>query len=151
MRRYLVVADQTLGGDRLMEAIRRRVAAGRASFYVLMLTTPPVRPRGTSRFVGDVRPALLPGRPDEAAQRLALLTSQARLQQLIGRMLADGIDARGGLGDPDPVMAIGLLLAGGEEFDEIILCTLPRWLAMDVPDRIERIYRLPVTTATAGA
>ena len=45
---------------------------------------------------------------------------------------------------------IGNLLAGGEVFDEII-STLPRWLGMGIPDRIERTCKLPVTTATARA
>jgi hypothetical protein len=94
---------------------------------------------------------LLSGPPNEAAQRRALLTSQGRLEQLVGRIRAEGGDARGDLGDPDPVKAIGTLLAGGEVFDEIILSTLPRWLGMDIPERIERTYKLPVTTATVGA
>jgi hypothetical protein len=151
MPRYLVVADQTLGGDRLMEAIRRRVVAGPGSFYVLVLKTPPIQAPGTSGFAREVHPALLPQPPDEAARRRALLTSQARLQELIGRIRAEGGDARGNLGEPDPVKAIGTLLTRGEVFDEIIISTLPRWLGMDIPERIERTYRLPVTTAAANA
>ena len=121
MSRYLVVADQTLGGDRLMETIRRRVVAGSGSFYVLVLKTPPIQAPGTSVFAGDLHPSVLPGPPHEAARRRALLTSQARLEQLIGRIRAEGGDARSDLGDPDPVKAIGTVLAGGEVFDEIIL------------------------------
>jgi hypothetical protein len=151
VRRYLVVADQTLGGDRLIEAIRRRVVAGPGSFYVLVLKTPPTRRRGTSGFTGDVRPALLPELPDEVDRRRTLVTAQARLQQLIGRIRAEGGDARGNLGDPDPVRAIGTLLAAGEVFDEVIVSTPPRWLGMDIPDRLERTYKLPVTMATARA
>jgi hypothetical protein len=147
MPRYLVVADQTLGGDRLMEAIRR-VVAGPDSFYVLVLKTPPIQAPGTSGLAGDVHPALPPGPPDEAAQRRAHLTSPARLGQLIGRIRAEGGDAQGDLGDPDPVKAVGMLLEGGEVFDEVIISTLPRWLGMDIPGRIERTYELPVTTAT---
>jgi hypothetical protein len=148
MPRYLVVADQTLGGDRLMEAIRRRVVAGRGSFYVLLLKTPPTQAPGTSGFAGDVHPAFLPGPPDEAAQRRTLLTSQARLDTAHRPDPCGRGRRSGGLGDPDPVKAIGILVAAGEEFDEIILSTLPSWLGMDIPDRIERTYRLPVTTAT---
>jgi len=39
MRRYLVVANQTLGGRELREEIRKRVAAGDVSFYVLVPNT----------------------------------------------------------------------------------------------------------------
>src|SRR4051794_41398221 len=39
MRRYLVVANQTLGGRELREEIRKRVAAGDSSFYVLVPNT----------------------------------------------------------------------------------------------------------------
>ena len=34
--KYLVVANQTLGGDQLMYTVRQRVAAGPSSFFVLV-------------------------------------------------------------------------------------------------------------------
>jgi hypothetical protein len=41
------------------------------------------------------------------------------------------------------------------EFDEVILSTLPlrrsRWLATDLPSRIQRTHRLPVTQVTGPA
>jgi len=64
------------------------------------------------------------------------------------------LDARGDLGDPEPLTAIGDAL-GVEQFDEIIISTLPsgisRWLGMDLPRRAERKFKLPVTTVTARA
>src|SRR5712692_4798545 len=36
---YLVVANQTLGGDQLIAEVRQRVAAGPSSFYVLVPNT----------------------------------------------------------------------------------------------------------------
>ena len=60
--------------------------------------------------------------------------------------------ARGDLGDSNPMTAISDLLAT-ESFDEIIISTLPsgisRWLGMDLPHRVERRFKLPVTTVTA--
>ena len=41
MPRYLVVANQTLGGEQLMDEIRRRIAARLSSFYVLVPQTTP--------------------------------------------------------------------------------------------------------------
>jgi hypothetical protein len=37
--KYLVVANQTLGGDQLMQVVRQRVAAGSSSFFVLVPNT----------------------------------------------------------------------------------------------------------------
>ncbi len=40
-----------------------------------------------------------------------------------------------------------------QNFDEIIISTLPsgisRWLGMDLPHRVERQFKLPVTTVIA--
>ena len=39
MSRFLVVANQTIGGSELMDEIRRRIASGPSSFYVLVPAT----------------------------------------------------------------------------------------------------------------
>jgi hypothetical protein len=36
MGKYLVVANQTLGGEQLVEEVRRRAEAGPSSFYVVV-------------------------------------------------------------------------------------------------------------------
>ena len=40
-------------------------------------------------------------------------------------------------------------------FDEVIISTLPlgvsRWLGLDVPHRVERRFKVPVTTVTGHA
>jgi GABA permease len=155
MPRYLVVANQTLGGDSLLEEIARRIAAGPASFYVLVPQTPPRRASLDDVAVGQSREpwsAPVEVRGEMAAHR-ALLTEQSRLERLTSEIRARGADVRGSLGDPDPLKAIGAVLAAGETFDGIIISTLPigvsRWLRMDLPRKVERRYRLPVTTVTA--
>src|SRR5713226_8204653 len=37
--KYLVVANQTLGGEHLMDEVRRRAAAGPSSFYIVVPNT----------------------------------------------------------------------------------------------------------------
>ncbi len=130
MGRYLVVANQTLGGDQLMAEVRRRAAAGPSSFYVIV-------PNTRSAAAED--------------EHRATLTAQSRLNQALNQLRSEGLDARGDIGDPEPLTAIEDALAG-QQFDEIIISTLPsgisHWLRMDLPQRAERKFKLPVTTVT---
>jgi GABA permease len=88
----------------------------------------------------------------EEQDHRATLIAQSRLNQALSQLRAEGLDARGDLGDSEPLTAIGDALAGGQ-FDEIIISTLPsglsRWLGMDLPTRAERKFKLPVTTITS--
>ena len=148
--KYLIVANQTLGGDHLMDEVRRRAAAGASSFYVVV---PNTRWVDAARASGaPLAPATVSASAEE--DHRATLISQSRLHQALARLRAEGLDARGDLGDPEPLTAIGDAL-GVEQFDEIIISTLPsgisRWLGMDLPRRAERKFKLPVTTVTAGA
>jgi hypothetical protein len=62
--------------------------------------------------------------------------------------------AAGGLriGSPDPLAAV-LDATNFHDFDEIIVCTLPRrlsrWLHLCLPDRVRRVTGLPVTHVVA--
>ena len=137
MAKYLVVANQTLGGDQLMDEVRRRLAGGPSSFYVLV--------PNTGGGGGDTASA-------SEAERRATLTAQSRLHQALNQLRAERVEVQGDLGDPDPLTAIGDVLATGQ-FDAIIISTLPggisRWLGMDLPRRVERKFKLPVTTVMA--
>ena len=150
MSKYLVVANQTLGGDHLIEEVRRRAAAGPSSFYVLV---PNTRSVDAARASGaPLAPATTSSSEEE--DHRATMICQSRLHQALARLRAEGLEARGDLGDPEPLTAIADALTV-EQFDEIIISTLPsgisRWLHMDLPSRAERRFKLPVTTVTAGA
>jgi GABA permease len=148
MGKYLVVANQTLGGEQFLEEVRRRAATGPSTFYVVVPNTYPA----------DVAPAA--GAPvppgfgpiSEEEQHRATLIAQSRLAEALKRLRAEGVQAEGDLGDPEPLTAIADALAA-DQFDEIIISTLPggisRWLGMDLPHRAERRFKLPVTTVTA--
>jgi GABA permease len=146
--KYLVVANQTLGGAQLMDEVRRRAAAGPSSFYVVV---PNTRSVDAARASGA---ALAPATVTVSAEEdhRATLISESRLHQALTQLRAEGLDARGDLGDAEPLTAIEDALAV-EQFDEIIISTLPsgisRWLGMDLPSRAERKFKLPVTTVTA--
>ncbi len=129
MRRYLVVANQTLGGEPLMARVRDCLASGPSSFHIVVPATPP-------------RDHLLP--TDEEAREIA----KGRLDRAVARLRELGAEVDGEVGDADPVQAIGDAIRQSS-FDEIILSTLPagpsRWLRRDVPHRVEMAFRLPVT------
>ena len=145
MAKYLLVANQTLGGDHLMEEVRWRVGRGPSSFYVLV-------PNTGQADSGGPAPTGMAASASAEAEHRATLAAQARLRQALAQLKAAGAEARGDLGDPNPMTAISDLLAT-ESFDEIIISTLPsgisRWLGMDLPHRVERRFKLPVTTVTA--
>ncbi len=153
MRRYLVVANQTLGGRELREEIRRRAAAGECSFYVLVPNT-----RAANYHVVPAAGGLVPmpsmatayGGPETDEEA----TEEAR--ERLSRMLADlaqlGVHAEGDLGSEKPLEGIERFLEN-HQVDEVIVATLPkrvsRWLGSDIPHQVERRFGLPVTTVVS--
>ena len=144
MRRYLIVANQTLGGDDLLHEVRTRLEAGPAEFWVLVPATP----------VDHTPPAIIPmpvmgraptltGTPEEARR-----VAGERLQAELRRLRALGATVDGEVGAPDPLDAVGTTLAD-RQFDEVIVLTLPthlsRWLHQDLPSRLEHKFHVPVT------
>ena len=150
MRRYLVVANQSLDSDELMEVVRERVAAGPAEFRLVVPATP-VKDLA-SNAVPIPMPVMggtptLPAPPKEA-RRMA----QGKLDAAVRKLTAAGVRANGTVGDADPLRAGEEATAAGE-FDEIIVSTLParvsRWLHQDLPARLENTFHLPVTHVPA--
>jgi hypothetical protein len=128
MRRYLVVANQTLGGEHLLEEVRGCLADDACRFHIVVPATEPKDHVVTSE--GEAR-----------------ALAQERLDRALERFRELGADADGEIGDERPMDAIRDALRG-REFDGIVLSTLPpgisRWLGQDLPHRVEREFGLPV-------
>jgi hypothetical protein len=121
MRRYLVVANQTLAGGHLLSALRDLRDKGPCSFHVVVPATPPKDHAWT-----------------EAEARH---TARLRLDAATGALSAEGLEVTGEVGDEHPVEAVQDILLRGERFDAIVLSTLPpgrsRWLKRNVVRRLE--------------
>jgi hypothetical protein len=172
VRRYLVVANQTLGGEQLLAEIMRRAGTGPCQFYVLV----PATPVGQldPGYLESVRDVIEPGSsgpgsggdPELMEVRLQLedeldevrvprfteepgrALARQRLRHELDRLHALDLDVGGEVGVADPVEAIRTVFHR-YRFDEIILSTLPgrrsRWLASDLPSKVRRTFKLPVT------
>jgi hypothetical protein len=131
MRSYLVVANLTVTEPHLLKKVRDCVAAGEASFHIVV---PAAHPLGAWTEAQTHREA------------------EARLAAGIDAFRALGATVSGEVGDASPVQAVGDVLLA-RDFDEIILSTLPagpsRWLKQDVVSRIRRKYDVPVTHVAA--
>jgi hypothetical protein len=129
MRRYLVVANQTLLGDPLVSKIRECLAAGPCRFHVVVPAT-----HVTEHLVWTE------GHDRAVASR--------RLAEALDRYRSIGAEVDGEVGDASAIEAIGDAMRHTEPFDQIILSSLPpgvsRWLRQDLPHRIERAFGLPV-------
>ena len=128
MARILIVANETLGGAKLIDMVRARHAKGDADFAVVV---PQNRPsHGQIIYDEAVR--------DAAQVRVDLA------QQFLG---AQGIDIVGEVGDEDPFQATMDAIADFEP-DEIIVSTHPitqsGWLRRDLVERIREASGLPV-------
>ena len=128
MANVLVLANETIGGKELLDAIRERAAKGDARFYVVV---PQSRPRHGNVIY------------DEAVRDSA----QVRVDLALAFMSDEGIEGTGEVGDADPFNAATDAI-GAHGIDEIIISTLPAvtsgWLRRDLPERLENETGLPV-------
>ena len=125
MRRLLIVANETVAGRELLDAIERRARDGALDITVLC---PINEPRGS--YVVD---------PD-AVRGVA----NERLDRTLRELLDNGIEARGFVVDAGPLDAVRDH-AAHEALDEVIVSTHPRqtsrWLRRDVIEQIRRLLR----------
>lgn len=151
MPRILVVANQTLGGDALVEALQDRIAKGPCQFTLLVPATHRAHWSNTE-MMGHLGTGLQP-HPSEAkaAEEDDYARARRRLEFGIEQLHRLGVEVDGDIGDPNPLKAIEVALAG-RPYDEIILSTLPtgksRWLSNDLPHKVRRKFDLPVTVVT---
>lgn len=154
MGRYLIVANQTLGGVALQRKVAERIEHGEGRFYVVVPMVEPERevvnwaPQDPM-FGVPVHTEVSEDALEEARDR-----SEHRLRTMIEKIFTLGGDADGEVGDTDPVRAVESVL-DREVFDEVLVSTLPaglsRWIKMDLPSRIDRMTDCPVTTVEADA
>jgi hypothetical protein len=148
MRRVLVVANRTVGGDELAAVIRDRIKAGECQFY-LLVPVPPTPPIGIAAGFSAMEAGVTPTLQGPDERQLA----EERLRFGLEWMSGLGAAVEGEVGDTDAVRAIRAVV-DGRQIDEIIISTLPttisRWLRQDLPSRVERKFSLPVTVVTAS-
>jgi nucleotide-binding universal stress UspA family protein len=139
MAKYLLVANQTLGGEQLTTVLDELLEAGPCALRLVVPVTdtegshqwdyPPV-----DRFVPD-------------AHKIARALAEGRLEHELARLLRSGAGASGEVVDAEPLGRIEELLHA-EDFDGIIVSTLPRrlsrWLIADLPHRIARSTHVPL-------
>jgi len=129
-RRILVIANETVGGERLRDEINRRS-------------------EGYDEQVLVVTPALnSPLRHWASDEDNARVEAQKRLDASLERLRSGGIDARGEVGDAEPLQAMedALRLFGA---DEIIISTHPEgrshWLEKNIVQAARERFAVPIT------
>jgi GABA permease len=156
MRRYLVVANQTLQAAELRAELRTRISAGPCSLFVLVPDTTAAQYDAVA--AGGVLPqpgmwwwATYYARP--ATDQEATAQARQRLSLMLAGLAEMGAAVEGDLGSSSPLEAMEKVLAD-HQFDEIIVATLPRrvsrWLGSDLPHQAGRRFNLPVTTITTS-
>jgi hypothetical protein len=128
MAEVLVLANETIGGAKLLDAIRERHAQGDARFHVVV---PLTRPRHGNVIY------------DEAVRDSA----QVRVDLALAFMRGEGIEGTGEVGDSDPLNAATDAIAH-HGIDEIIVSTLPAkssgWMKRDLIEALEDTTGLPI-------
>ncbi|HEV2724219.1 MAG TPA: universal stress protein [Thermoleophilaceae bacterium] len=124
----LVVANETVGGTALIEAVKRHADEGAVAVHVICPQNQPKH--GHVIYDESVRNA--------AENRLAITIAELR---------EAGLEATGEIADPDPYSAI-MDAVGERDFEEIIISTHPEtrsgWLRQDLITRVGQATRRPV-------
>jgi len=124
----LVVANETVAGTPLIEAVRSAAGDGAAKVHVICPQNQPKH--GHVIYEDSVRGA-----------------AQNRLEMTIAQLREAGIEATGELMDPDPYAAI-MDAVGENDYDEIVISTHPEtrsgWLRQDLVTRVHQATRRPV-------
>src|SRR5437763_9518401 len=126
--RVLVVANETVVGKPLIDAVKARAQKGAVHVHVIC---PQNQPRaGWVQYGEEARWA-----------------AENRLKATLARLAEAGIEASGAIEDPDPYTAIMDEL-GRADYDEIIISTHPEtrsgWLRRDLIERVKQATRRPV-------
>jgi hypothetical protein len=128
-KRVLVVANETVVGDELMQAIGEHALVEKSMFYVVC----PALNSRLKTWVSDEDPA-------RAKARKRLLATLERLSSV-------GIEARGDVGDVDPLVAVEDAVRLFRP-NEMIVSTHPEgrsnWLERGVVDALRERYDVPV-------
>lgn len=153
MHKVLIVANRTVGGEELADEVRRRVADGGCELHLLVPVASPVS--------SAVAIGVAAGDAANLSPTASLEVSDER--QIARDRLAFGLEWLASLGatttgelstDCDTAVAVARV-AETESVDEVIVSTLPttisRWLHQDLPHRVERKVKLPVTVITGTA
>jgi GABA permease len=129
-RRVLVVANETVQGEELMSAISELALGGKTEFLVV---SPALNSR-LKTWTSDEDPA----RAD----------AQKRLDATLSRLASVGVEARGEVGDVDPLVAIEDAVRSFHP-DEIVVSTHPEgrsnWLERGVVGSVRERFDVPVT------
>jgi GABA permease len=148
VRRYLVVANETMTAPALAAALRERLTAGPCEFHLLA----PLRVSAMAGSTLMVRPwtdrTLRDERSAKAAQERARSLAESRIAPIVGQLQAEGAATTWETSIDDPCSAVAAVLERGT-FDEVIVSTLPaalsRWVHLDLPRRLRRRCGVPVT------
>ena len=129
MSEILVVANETLGGRRLLETLAQKAKTNPS--LLVRLVIPQSRPRrGSLIYLQSVHDA-----------------AEVRLELALTLLRDDGYEATGEIGDSDPFNAT-MDAIGERRPDEIIISTLPAgssgWLRRDLVDRVAEASGIPV-------
>jgi len=128
MKHILVVANETVAGRPLIDAVKRRAGGEDVHVHVICPQNSPKH--GYVIYDEHVR---------EAAQN--------RLAMTLALLRDAGLEADGQIMDPDPYSAVMDAL-GEQDYDEIVISTHPEtrsgWLRQGLVDRVQRAARRPV-------
>jgi len=143
---YLIVANQTIGGEQLTAKLDELTTAGSAVFRFLV---PVTDTEGTHQWDDPPIDRLIPD-----AHQIARVLAEARFEHELARLRRSGIEASGELVDALPVERVQELLDEGH-FDGVVVSPLPRrlsrWLIRDLPHRIASVSDVPVTHIEGNA
>lgn len=133
MRTVLVIANETIGGRPLIDAVRRYASEEETRF---VLCVPETRPKAGYVIYDDA----------------VFDAAQARVDLALGFVRSEGIQAVGEVGDPDPYAAAMDAVAEYEP-DAIIISTYPEarsgWQRRDLIERLRHASGLPVEHVVA--
>jgi hypothetical protein len=146
MARYLIVANQTIGGEQLTAKLDELAAASSSTFRFLV---PVTDTEGTHQWDYPPIDRLIPD-----AHQIARVLAEARLEHELARLRRSEIEADGEVVDALPVDRAKEVLHE-EHFDGVVVSTLPRrlsrWLIWDLPHRIASVADVPVTHVEGNA
>jgi hypothetical protein len=129
-RRILVIANETVGGAELLDVLRRMAEGVREEILVVCPALNSVMRTWAS---------------DEDGARAA---AQQRLDASLAQLAGEGVEARGEVGDGDPLQAMedALRTFGA---DEIVISTHPEgrsnWLERNVVGQARERFDVPIT------